>query len=148
MRILARVRVSPLALAVCLFMSLPLLQACSTPAPQAGEASGVATAARAAAALPSASPASGDVLGRNERLLIYSPKAEDTLASIAARFLGGADEAWVIGDFNGVSKPEAGQPLVVPLKPLNPGGVSADSVQTSAITASARPRPRPGGAGR
>ena len=131
MRILACVRVAPLVV----WLSLLLLQACSTPTPPAGEISGAPVEARPAAPAVGAAarPATGEVLGRNERLLIYNPKPEDTLGSIAARFLGGADEAWVIGDFNGISKPEAGQPLIVPLKPLNPGGVAADSVQTVPI---------------
>jgi len=73
------------------------------------------------------------VLGRSDRLVIYNPRAEDTLGSIAARFLGSAESAWVIADHNAISKPEPGQPLVVPLKPLNPGGVYADSVQTVPI---------------
>ena len=130
MRTLARARLAPFAL--CL--SLLLLQACTT-VPQAGDGAGTGIESRPAAPVAgaAASLAAGDVLGRNERMLIYNPKPEDTLGSIAARFLGGADEAWVIGDFNGVSKAEAGQPLVVPLKPLNPAGVSADGVQTVPI---------------
>jgi peptidoglycan/xylan/chitin deacetylase (PgdA/CDA1 family) len=39
----------------------------------------------------------------------------------------------VIGDHNGIAKPEPGQPLVVPLKTFNPAGVTADSVQTVPI---------------
>ena len=130
MRTLARARLAPFAL--CL--SLLLLQACTT-VQQAGDAAGTGIESRPAAPVAgaAASLAAGDVLGRNERMLIYNPKPEDTLGSIAARFLGGPDEAWVIGDFNGISKPEAGQPLVVPLKPLNPAGVSADGVQTVPI---------------
>ena len=127
---LARVRLAPFALC----FGLLLLQACTT-VPRAGGAAGAGVESRPAAPVAgaAASVAAGDVLGRNERLLIYNPKAEDTLGSIAARFLGGADEAWVIGDFNGINKAVAGQPLVVPLKPLNPAGVTADGVQTVPI---------------
>ncbi len=123
---IARVR----QLAACL--GLGMLQACSTPSPPAPAVTGAA-ATNPKSAPAAAVPASGVVLGRSDRLLIYNPKAEDTLASIAARFLGGAENAWVIGDYNAIGKPEAGQPLVVPLKALNPSGVSADSVQTVPI---------------
>jgi peptidoglycan/xylan/chitin deacetylase (PgdA/CDA1 family) len=118
-------------LAACL--SVGVLQACSTPAPQLPDAAGAPADVRPAPAAPAPPPAVGEVLGRSDRLLIYNPKTEDSLASIAARFLGGVGNAWVIADFNGIGKPEAGQPLVVPLKPLNPGGVLADSVQTVPI---------------
>lgn len=82
---------------------------------------------------PAAPPATGEVLGRSERFVIYLPKPDETLRSVAARFLGSEDRYWVIGDFNNISKPEAGQPLVVPLKPVNPGGVYADQYQTVPI---------------
>jgi peptidoglycan/xylan/chitin deacetylase (PgdA/CDA1 family) len=73
------------------------------------------------------------VLGQSDRLLVYQPGPEDTLRSIAARFLGAEDRYWVIGDFNGVTKAEPGQPLVVPLKTLNATGVWSDQYQTVPI---------------
>ncbi len=112
-----------------------LLAACGTPAPRSASPDAASGEPRAAAtpgsrtAAPGSTRASGEVLGRNDRMLIYSPSSEDTLESIATRFLGLAENAWLIGDFNGISQPEAGQPLVVPLKPLNPVGVAADAVQ-------------------
>lgn len=75
----------------------------------------------------------GEVLGRSERFVIYQPERDDTLGSIAAEFLGSADRDWVIGDFNRLSRPVAGQPLVVPLKTLNPLGVQDDRYQTVPI---------------
>jgi peptidoglycan/xylan/chitin deacetylase (PgdA/CDA1 family) len=125
--VIARVRQLAAGLGVC------VLQACSTPTPQAPGAAGAPATSPKPAPAPAAAPAAGEVLGRSDRLVIYSPRAEDTLGSIAARFLGSADNAWVIGDYNAISKPEPGQPLVVPLKALNPGGVYADSVQTVPI---------------
>jgi peptidoglycan/xylan/chitin deacetylase (PgdA/CDA1 family) len=74
-------------------------------------------------------PATGEVLGRSDRFVIYKPEPEDTLRTIAARFLGGEDRYWVIGDFNNISRVEAGQPVVVPLKASNPMGVHADRIQ-------------------
>lgn len=77
--------------------------------------------------------ATGEVLGKNDRFIVYQPTATDTLRSIAASFLGNEDRYWVIGDFNGISRADAGQPLVVPLKNLNPVGVHADRYQTVPI---------------
>jgi peptidoglycan/xylan/chitin deacetylase (PgdA/CDA1 family) len=78
-------------------------------------------------------PATGEVLGQSDRFVIYKPNPEDTLRSIAARFLGSEERYWVIGDFNNISRVEVGQPLVVPLKSLNPTGVYADQYQTVPI---------------
>ncbi|MFM9915528.1 MAG: polysaccharide deacetylase family protein [Rhizobacter sp.] len=75
----------------------------------------------------------GDVLGRSDRFVIYQPQADDTLRSIAGQFLGSPDRDWVIGDFNRLSRPVAGQPLVVPLKPMNQIGVQGDRYQTVPI---------------
>lgn len=80
-----------------------------------------------------AGPAAGDVLGRSERFVIYLPRADESLPQIAARFLGAEDQAWQIAEFNGITRPAAGQPLVVPLQPVNPIGVEADQVQTVPI---------------
>jgi peptidoglycan/xylan/chitin deacetylase (PgdA/CDA1 family) len=73
------------------------------------------------------------VLGRSERFVIYQPAPGDSLGSIAQRFLGSESRGWVIADFNGISRAEPEQPLVVPLKPINPLGVSSDSFQTVPI---------------
>jgi peptidoglycan/xylan/chitin deacetylase (PgdA/CDA1 family) len=76
---------------------------------------------------------SGEILGRNDRFVIYQPRANETLRSIAAQFLGAADRDWVIGDFNGLSSPVPGRALVVPLQPPNPLGVQDDRYQTVPI---------------
>lgn len=104
-----------------------LAAACTTPP---ADAPREAAPRPAAAAAP---PATGEVLGRSDRFVVYQPKSDETLRSVAARFLGSEDRYWVIGDFNGITRPEAGQPLVVPLKTLNPIGVFADQYQTVPI---------------
>lgn len=86
----------------------------------------------APAPIPTA-PAAGDVLGRSDRFVIYLPRANESLRQIAAHFLGTEDQAWQIAEFNGITRPEAGQPVVVPLKPVNPTGVRADQFQTVPI---------------
>ena len=73
--------------------------------------------------------ARGEVLGRNERLLVYRPAAGDSLDGIAVRFLGAAGQGWQIADANDGAAPREGQPLLVPLQPLNPLGVTADRLQ-------------------
>jgi peptidoglycan/xylan/chitin deacetylase (PgdA/CDA1 family) len=80
-------------------------------------------------------PARGEVLGRGEWFVIYQPGPGETLRSIAAHFLGSEERYWVIADFNGVGRAEAGHPLVVPLKPVNAAGVHADEYQTVPILA-------------
>jgi peptidoglycan/xylan/chitin deacetylase (PgdA/CDA1 family) len=77
--------------------------------------------------------AAGEVLGRSERLLIYLPRGGDQLEAIAQRFLGDASRHWQIAEANGTPKAEAGQPLIVPLQPLNPMGVRASDLQTVPI---------------
>jgi peptidoglycan/xylan/chitin deacetylase (PgdA/CDA1 family) len=97
-----------------------LLAACASPPPPP-------------TVLTPAQPAtSGEILGRNDRFVIYQPRPNETLRSIAAQFLGAADRDWVIGDFNGLSSPLPGKPLVVPLQP-NPLGVQDDRYQTVPI---------------
>jgi peptidoglycan/xylan/chitin deacetylase (PgdA/CDA1 family) len=80
-----------------------------------------------------AGPAAGDVLGRSDRFVIYLPRADESLRQIAARFLGAENQAWQIAEFNGITRPAAGQPVVVPLKPVNPIGVQVDQFQTVPI---------------
>jgi peptidoglycan/xylan/chitin deacetylase (PgdA/CDA1 family) len=111
--------------AATLVLAAGLLAACGTP-PQAPVAS-------AADPPPAAAPSRGHVLGRSNRFLIYQPVAGDTLRSIAANFLGSEERYWAIADFNGISRADPGQPLVVPLKPANATGVRADEYQTVPI---------------
>ncbi|WP_326534380.1 polysaccharide deacetylase family protein [Pseudorhodoferax sp.] len=119
-----------------------LLAGCASraPSPAAADAAApppgpAAPATDPAAADPGARPqAGGGVLGRNERLLVYSPVAGDTLAGIGARFMSDAHAAWLLADANhGITQPEPGVPLVVPLRPLNPAGLLADGLQTVPI---------------
>ena len=77
--------------------------------------------------------AAGEVLWRSERLLIYLPRSGDHQEAIAQRFLGDASRHWQIAEANGTPKAEAGQPLIVPLQPLNPTGVRTSDLQTVPI---------------
>ena len=87
-----------------------------------------------AAAAPAKPSATGEIIARSDRLLIYVPVAGDSLRGIAGRLLGSEDRDWQISEANaGVTKAEPGQPLIVPLKPMNPLGVHAGSYQTVPI---------------
>lgn len=119
-----------------------LLSACAGPGPRIEAPAPVASTpvpvAPARATPPKAEGASagatGEVVGRNERLLVYLPRDGDTLAGIAARFLGSADRAWQIADANAQRwQPLSGQPLVVPQAPSSALGVTADGAQAVTI---------------
>jgi peptidoglycan/xylan/chitin deacetylase (PgdA/CDA1 family) len=68
-------------------------------------------------------------IARNDRFAVVVPRAADTLASVAHEFLGSADRAWEIADFNGVTELSPGQAIAVPLRPVNPLGISARGYQ-------------------
>lgn len=115
-----------------------LLAGCASPPPaDTRDAEPMAAPAPPPAAAPRVGgdwqQAKGEVLGRNARLLVYRPSAGDSFDGIAARFLGAADQGWQIADANEDPHPVADQPLLVPLRPLNPLGVAADRLQTVPI---------------
>ena len=115
-----------------------LLAACATPPAPPGPAPSPAPAAAAAAPVTPAAPgmpgALGRVAGRGERLLVYVPVEGDTVAGVAARFLGDAGLAWQVAEANGQRwQLQPGAPVVVPLVPHDPLGVTADGVQAIPI---------------
>jgi peptidoglycan/xylan/chitin deacetylase (PgdA/CDA1 family) len=121
---------------------LPLLAALALAAcgtlgtlPQASDRPPAATPpAGSGEAHPPWPEARGEVAGRRERLLVYVPRKGDTLDGIAARFLGGTEQAWQIAEANGQRwTVSAGEPLVVPLVAGNPLGVTADAVQAVTV---------------
>ena len=74
------------------------------------------------------------MLARSDRFVIYVPRSDETLRSVAARFLGNEDRYWVIGDFNGITRAEAGRAAGgAAARRINPIGVYADSYQTVPI---------------
>lgn len=111
----------PLRAAVALVPAL--LAACGTPPP--------APPATAPAAPPALQAVHDGVVARGERLLVVMPRSGDTLRSIAAQWLGSAEQDWQIAAANGgIAQPRPGVPLVVPLQSPNPGGIAGDSYQT------------------
>ena len=111
----------PLRAAVALVPAL--LAACGTPPP--------VPPATAPAAPPAVQAVHDGVVARGERLLVVMPRSGDTLRSIAAQWLGSAEQDWQIAAANGgIAQPQPGMPLVVPLQSPNPGGITGDSYQT------------------
>ncbi len=93
-------------------------------------------------------PATGRVLARGDRLLIYESHQDEPLSEVARRFLGSPDLGWTISEANkGATQAEAGKPLIVPLQPVNVTGVRPDRYQTVPILCYHRFAPGDGGRG-
>lgn len=108
---------------------LALLTACGTPSPPVAP-----PAPPPVVAAPADTGPQGQIVGRGERLMVYVPRAGDTLADIAARHLGSAERAWQIAEANGDTwQPVQGQPLVLPLAWPRTLGVSSDGAQSVPI---------------
>lgn len=88
-----------------------------------------------------APPAIG-AIARNERFAVYVPREQDTLASVAREFLGSENRAWEITQFNNVTNIAAGEAIAIPLRPVNPLGISAKGYQTVPILCYHRVGPR------
>lgn len=115
-----------------------LLGGCASKPPAApGELPATTAPAAPAPAPPPDAPwqgATGTVAGSTERVLVFVPRPGDSFAGMAARFLGSAAEAWQIAEANApLAAPVPGQPLLVPLAPRNPLGISAAGIQTVTV---------------
>ena len=98
-----------------------LAQACGTAPSQPG----VSEAIREQLPEPGA-----QVIGRDQDFVVVVPRSGDTMAMLAQRYLGDANRAWWIAEFNNVTHPRTGQELVIPLKARNPMGVYNSGFQT------------------
>lgn len=65
----------------------------------------------------------GRVISRSKDFIVVVAGPRDSLASLAADFLGSKSKAWVIADFNGIDRVAAGQEVVIPLQPFNRAGI-------------------------
>lgn len=127
--------------ALALIVGLPLLAGCITP-PESAPSPPTAPASEPAPASPPEPVAPAAVLARNDRFVVYLPRAEDTLASVARAYLGEAQRAWEIAEFNQIEQLTAGEAVVLPLRAVNPMGISAKGVQTVPILCYHRVGPR------
>jgi peptidoglycan/xylan/chitin deacetylase (PgdA/CDA1 family) len=75
----------------------------------------------------------GGALFQAETVAVYVVKKGDRLADIARRFYGDPDKVWMIVETNELVALEPGQVLVIPLRPVNPGGLFADGYQVVSV---------------
>lgn len=88
-------------------------------------------------------PATGEVIARNERFALYVAAPGDTLAGIAKRFIGDERLQGEITELNRTTRVEPGQLVAVPLRPINPLGITSDGYQTIPILCYHRLGPSP-----
>lgn len=70
---------------------------------------------------------------RTEHVAVVTVAEPDTLASLARTYLGDADEAWRIAQYNQVQGAQVGRRLVIPLQPIALGGLRPDGYQVVPI---------------
>jgi peptidoglycan/xylan/chitin deacetylase (PgdA/CDA1 family) len=78
-------------------------------------------------------PEKEGALFRSEQVAVYVVKKGDRLTELAQRFYGDSEKTWIIEEANEVVTIVPGQVLVIPLRPSNPGGLSADGYQVVSI---------------
>jgi len=70
---------------------------------------------------------------QSEDFIVTFAQPGDTLETLAARHLGGADKAWMIEDYTGLRAFAPGQEVVIPRRPWNPAGVTPGGYQHEPI---------------
>ena len=68
--------------------------------------------------------------GATPRPKLVRARHGDTPATLAARYLGDATEAWRIGEYNDTFSFSDGQPVLIPTATFRPGGLFPDGYQT------------------
>ena len=103
-----------------------LLSACPSMVPSTDPAAPTATpAARPAPAKSAPRPAAY----QSDDFVVTFAQAGDTPETLAARYLGGTDRAWMIEDYTGMRAFAPGQEVVIPRKPWNLSGVTPGGYQ-------------------
>jgi len=82
--------------------------------------------------LPIARP---EVLAENGDFVIVRVGSQESLETLATRFLGDPAQHWQITEFNGVDEARPGATLVIPKRYVNPTGVGPNGYQTVPILA-------------
>jgi len=62
--------------------------------------------------------------------MFITAKSQDSLASLALKYLNDEREAWRIGEFNGIKQVTPGQQVIIPLFNFRPSGLTAVGYQT------------------
>src|SRR5882762_3609874 len=94
----------------------------------------LAACATASAPAPGPAPAAGAPPPRpaayqSEDFIVTFAQPGDTPETLAERYLGGADKAWMIEDYTGLRAFAPGQEVVIPRRPWNPAGVTPGGYQ-------------------
>ena len=61
--------------------------------------------------------------------LFVTPDNKDTFKSLAQAHLGNSSMAWKIQESNGIAAITPGEELIIPVKAINPGGLTAEGYQ-------------------
>ncbi len=70
---------------------------------------------------------------KDDNFVVLVTKKSDSLASLARKYLGDESKAWVIADFNEITKIVPKREIVIPLKQLNNSGVTIHGLQSVPI---------------
>jgi peptidoglycan/xylan/chitin deacetylase (PgdA/CDA1 family) len=100
-----------------------LLSAC------ASASSAPAPPTTSAPAATPARPAPRPAAYESEEFVVTFAQPGDTPETLAARYLGGADRAWMIEDYTGLRAFAPGQEVVIPRRPWNLSGVTPGGYQ-------------------
>ncbi len=95
-------------------------------------------------ASPIAARVTAGIVAQNDRFVVLVAGRNDSLRTLAQRYLGDADKDWMIAEFNGITRATPGQELVIPLLIVNPVGVYSDGYQTVPILSYHRFGAKPG----
>lgn len=74
-------------------------------------------------------PAPVTNFAQNEEFIVLIAQPGDTLESLAERYLGDKNHSWIISSFNGISRVDPQQEIVIPLVAVNPIGVKQNGYQ-------------------
>jgi peptidoglycan/xylan/chitin deacetylase (PgdA/CDA1 family) len=107
-----------------------LAGACATAEPErAADPSAPPRPGRAAPPAAAVKPEPLPDAFRSDEFILTFARPGDTPATLAARYLGDADKAWMITDYMRRDTFAPGDQVIIPARPWNPAGVEADGYQ-------------------
>jgi peptidoglycan/xylan/chitin deacetylase (PgdA/CDA1 family) len=80
-------------------------------------------------AAPPAKPGPRPTAYQSDDFVVTFAQRGDTPETLAQRYLGGAEHAWMIEDYTGLRAFAPGQEVVIPRRPWNPAGVTPGGYQ-------------------
>ena len=67
---------------------------------------------------------------RFDDFMIVTSGSSDDLSTLAAKYLNDPGKGWIIAEFNNINSVSRGQQVIIPLKPLQKGGLTPTGYQT------------------